>query len=453
MTNKLLRLLICLLSLTICTNNIPNSATETVANLIELSSQECKKEHFQTALEHLQNALLLDPNNPDIVFKMGYVQLYLGNLSEALTCYLTIAKDYPQYKIPSLYNAGYILKIMGKNALAIEIFNKILTIVPQYESAHLGLAFALINQGKFAEGWQAHEWNLIQQGKNAPELRKLLKEGTLVGKRIILTPEGGLGDTLNFFRYGKRLTDLGAQVTAVVQRPLFNLLKNCSDVDCVIPSNSPLPAHDARVSYMSIPALLGDTQETIPKAIPYIHADVALVKQWGEYLGKDKNFKVGISWQASIYNDSSRLPIARRGIPLNKLATLHTVPNTSFYSLQQEDGVDELKDMPKNFNLHVFDETFDKTHGSFTDTAALIENLDLVITIDSAVAHLTAALGKQVWLLLPYNTDWRWIAGQTTSPWYPTMRIFKQPHPFDWDSVIKQVLFELTIVTQLNNSQ
>jgi hypothetical protein len=131
--------------------------------------------------------------------------------------------------------------------------------------------------------------------------------------------------------------------------------------------------------------------------------------------------------------------MARRGIPLSKLFPLKDIPRVDFFCLQKKEGLEQLCNIPADFIFHIFENNFDEDHGSFMDTAAVMQHLDLVITIDSAIAHLAGAMGKRVWLLLPYSTDWRWIAGRTDSPWYPTMRIFKQPRPFDWDSVAQQV--------------
>jgi ADP-heptose:LPS heptosyltransferase len=200
---------------------------------------------------------------------------------------------------------------------------------------------------------------------------------------------------------------------------------------------------------MSLPAIFNDTHNTFPKKIPYLCADQKLIDQWHEKLAHDTRYKIGLCWQADIQNDKSRLPIARRGCALTNFLTLQNIQGISLYSLQKYDGVEELKTIPRDFPLIHFDDLDEQTE-PFEDTAALMKNLDLIITVDTAIAHLAGALGCTVWLLLPYATDWRWIHGRTDSPWYPTMKIFKQSVPFDWQEVIKSISDELE-KTQINN--
>ena len=180
-------------------------------------------------------------------------------------------------------------------------------------------------------------------------------------------------------------------------------------------------------------------EHEIPQNIPYITPDPERVSYWHEKLKTDHNFKVGICWQPSIHNDVSRLPIARRGIPLSQFYTLASTPGVSVYSLQCIEGLEQLEHVPEHVTIHTFDETFDKKHGPFMDTAAVIKQMDLVISADTATAHIAGAMGCPVWLLLAYVTDWRWLIKRSDNPWYPTMRIFKQPEPFDWDSMMQEL--------------
>jgi hypothetical protein len=190
---------------------------------------------------------------------------------------------------------------------------------------------------------------------------------------------------------------------------------------------------------MSLPAIFNSDHTTIPCPIPYLYPDKTLVAHWHDYFKTDTAFKIGICWQADVFNDSSRPPVARRGLPLHMMYRLSEIPQVSLYSLQQKDGTQQIKDIPAPCKLTVFDEHFDKDAGPFMDTAAVMQHLDLIITVDTAIAHLAGALGKKVWLLLPFATDWRWIVGRTDTPWYPTMKIFKQSQPFDWESVMCEV--------------
>lgn len=397
------------------------------------------------------------------LFTQGTQALQQGNIDRAVNSFKAIIDTNPQVT-SAQYNLAYTYKIMGHPECAIPLYQNILEQQPDHDAAHLGLAFAYLSNGDYTHGWRAHEWNLKKQGKYAPELRALLADNALAGKTILLTPEGGLGDTIQFFRYGEKLKALGARVIAYVQNPLKQLLSHSPCFDVIISKDDPMPSHDARITYMSLPAALYDTEEEIKKnAVPYIFPDPALVEQWGPIIDAAARseslssqalsseplhagplhaqpFNVGLCWQADVFNDSSRLPIARRGIPLAAFDQLKKILHVQFYSIQKREGLDQLNTVAPDFPLHTFDDaTFDEIHGPFMDTAAVIAHLDLVITIDSAIAHLAGAMGKPVFLLLPYVTDWRWLAGRTDSPWYPTMRIFRQPIPFDWAPVIDDV--------------
>ncbi len=372
------------------------------------------------------------------LFSLGTLCCRVGKFKESLAAYQQILEKRPSL-IPVLYNSGYTLKLAGELDLAIELYKQIIAIQPTYEPAHLSLAFSYIQQGDFERGWKEHEWNLKKQGKYAESLRELLRNNTLPGKTILLVPEGGIGDTIHFLRYAQRLHDQGAYVVVAVQPSLVHLLARCHYIDLLIPLRSPTPRHDAYATLMSLPAIFSDTEKTIPRTIPYIFPDPARVQHWHEQLAQDTNFKIGICWQPDVHNDVSRLPIARRGIPLSLFYKLGSTPGISLYSLQKKEGLDQLRTVPSSVNLHVFDEAFDVEHGSFVDTAAVIQEMDLIISADTATAHIAGALGKKVWLLLPYVTDWRWLHNRTDSPWYPTMRIFKQPHPFDWQTMMDEL--------------
>ncbi len=398
----------------------------------------CNEEAYcDRAIQLITRATQLE-HNDNWIFSLGTLCCRFGRFHDALAAYQRILQARPDL-VPVLYNSAYTLKMAGNLDLAIDICNQILTSQPNYEPARLCLSFSYLHKGDFENGWRAHEWNLKKQGKNAPELRELIRTNNIAGKTILLTPEGGIGDTINFVRYAQRLREMGAHVIVVVQTPLMNLFARCYYIDQLLSPNSSQPSYDARATLMSLPAILADTEETIPKNIPYIFPEPHRLVYWHKQLKHDTNIKIGICWQPDVHNDVSRMPIARRGIPLSLFYQLGSTPGITLYSLQKKEGLDQLNKLPAQVNLHVFDKSFDVDHGSFVDTAAVIHEMDLIISTDTATAHLAGAMGKKVWLLLPYATDWRWLHNRTDSAWYPTMRIFKQPHPFDWQSVMESV--------------
>jgi len=404
----------------------------------ELSIIFKKREQLNDAAFYLEQAITHEPHNITLLFNLGCIYLKIGEMDKAIQTFRQIQT------ISALYNVGYTLKTAGRVDEAIAVYKEVLKKNPNYDAAHLALGFAYLNKGDFFHGWKQHERYLKKSKKNADKLRALLRKKEIKGKTILLYPEGGIGDTLHFIRYAQRLKTMGATVIATVQKPLIPLLSSCSYIDKLLPSSTSGLSYDASSTLMSLPAIFNDNEETFPRTIPYLTPNPTLVNYWkSELTGDPATLKIGICWQADVKNDVSRLPIARRGIPLTQFYCLASIPHLHFYSFQKYDGVEQLKTIPPDFPVHIFDDDFDKKHGSFMDTAAVMEHMDLIITVDTAIAHLAGALGRPVWLLLPYSTDWRWIVNRTDSPWYPTMRIFKQPAPFDWDNVMTAVYCEL----------
>lgn len=395
--------------------------------------------YYEKAYHHLKKATELQPINMRLFFEYGTFCTRIGKFHDALAAYRTILTQKPT-TITALYNSAYTLKLADNSDLAIALYRKILAIQPDHQAAHLALAFALLNKGDFANGWQEHTWNLKKQGKNSEALRELLQHNTVAGKTILLLAEGGLGDTLQFIRYAQRLHDRGARIIVAAQQPLITLLSGCPFIHQLLPSKSTYPPYDAVATLMSLPALFADTQDSIPRTIPYIFPPKERIEYWQQQLANDPNIKIGICWQPDVHNDVSRLPIARRGIALEHFFALGSLPGVTLYSLQQKEGLDQLAHVPATVQLRLFDDQFDKDHGNFIDTAAVMHTLDLIITTDTAIAHLAGALGKPVWLLIPYAADWRWIAHRTDSPWYPTMRIFQQTEPFNWTPIMHQMI-------------
>lgn len=414
---------------------------------LETAIEYQKNEQFCQAIACYEELLTDTPSDINAYFNMGCCCLAIGHKEKAIEAFTKVLELNP-HALAAKYNLGYTYKTFGDIDTAITIYKEIISENPDYEPAQLALGFAYITQGDFEQGWQQHARYLAQSGKNGDKLRSLLETNDIPYKKILLRLEGGLGDTLNFVRYAELLKNMGADVIVNCQTQLVPLLSRCIYIDQLIPSGTSIPSYDAEATLMSLPAIFADTTETVPHTIPYLFANPTLIKHWETLLAHDNNFKVGICWQVDLHNDMSKLPIARRGYPLECFSLLGDLENVSFYSLQKYNGIEQLATLPTHFTLHTF-EHLDEQSGPFMDTAALIKNLDLVITVDTAVAHLAGALGCNVWLLHPYATaDWRWIHGRTDSYWYPTMRIFRQQKPFGYDDVIKNIKNELAALIQ-----
>jgi tetratricopeptide (TPR) repeat protein len=406
-------------------------------NLKQQAYAHAQAEQFYEAVALYTQLYQDNPHDVQSAFQAGVCLLKIGNIQDAISLYTAVAQKIVD-PLPALYNIGFAHKNGGNLTAAITMYKKILEIDPAHDGAHLALGFAYLNQGDFERGWQQHERYLKKSGKNADALRVLIKNGTVTGKRILLQYEGGLGDTLMFIRYAQRLHTMGAHATCFVQKNLVPLLSLCPYIDIVETDKKNHQSYDAWASLMSLPAVFNDTEKTFPCAVPYLHADPQLTEQWALRVAPFPGLKIGLCWQSDVHNDISRLPIARRGMPLACWHSLLQDTGKTVFSLQRFDGTEQIKDLPDTCNLQVF-EDMDTAHGSFMDTAALMTQLDLIITIDSAVAHLAGALGKQTILLVPYVPDWRWIYNRTDSPWYPTMHIFKQTVPFDWQPTVAEV--------------
>jgi len=404
-------------------------------------------EAYQEAIETYKRLIALNPAQAWARFQLSIIYIMVGESEAAVKELEKILEEDPNnYRI--MHNIAYSLKVAGRVDEAINMYKQAIELNPQYEASVYALALAYLYKGDFAQGWKQYSWRLKKEKRNAEQLRKWIKENKVQNKKIFLMPEGGLGDTIQFIRYAELLKQMGADLTVMVPKPLKPLLSSCPYIDNLIVLGEPFDRNwQDRASIMSLPAIFESEEENIPRNIPYIYPDKALVEKWRSYFEGENNFKIGLCWEADVKNDASRVPAARRSIPLIKLEKLTNLKNVTFYSLQKSNGTSELADLPEHFVVNRFGPDFDETAGPFMDTAAIINHLDLIITVDTSIAHLAGALGKPVWVMLPHNTDWRWIVNRTDSPWYPTMKIFKQSIPFDWDTIIADI-FEV-LKTQL----
>jgi Glycosyltransferase family 9 (heptosyltransferase) len=292
--------------------------------------------------------------------------------------------------------------------------------------------------GDFRTGWRAYEsrW----QGRNlSPQRRDFtaplwLGEGALKGKTILLHAEQGFGDTLQFVRYAPAVAASGAKVILEVQRELVRLLSGLEGVEAVIGRGETLPPFDLHCPLLSLPLACRTELQTIPGPVPYLEPAADDVRQWRELLPQGRP-RIGVVWSGDPSHDND----VNRSIPLKMLAPLFDRPDVDFVSLQHKVRDEDQAALRDHENLSSCGRGF----RDFADTAAVMANLDAVISIDSAVAHLAGAMGKPLLLLLPLGADFRWLRERTDSPWYPTARLFRQPQFGDWSSVIESVTQEL----------
>jgi tetratricopeptide (TPR) repeat protein len=370
----------------------------------------------------------------------------LGKIDEALQSYsraIQLDKDYAEPH----NNIGNIYSDQKKVDLALEQYNKAIEIKPKYANAHWNKSLLLLMMGQYQEGWKLYEWRWEAQ---APKYKRNLSgslwlgDENISGKTIFIYAEQGLGDTIQFVRYIKILKDLGARITLEVQPQLLSLLENYEGEN-IIQIGDPVPEYDYYCPLLSLPLALKTKFEAIPNSIPYIQADPSKIKNWQAKLGTKTRRRIGLVWSGGFRPDQPEVWAInkRRNISLSSFESLRDI-DADFFSLQKgKEAQEELtKLMSEGWNgPKIIDHTND-LH-DFSDTAALIENLDLVISVDTSTAHMAGALGKEVWILSRYDNCWRWLIDRKDSPWYPTATIFRQPEPGGWENVIKEVKSEL----------
>ena len=266
---------------------------------------------------------------------------------------------------------------------------------------------------------------------------------SLAGKTILIYAEQGLGDTLNFLRYVPLVKERDGKVILECQPPLLRLLANFPGIDHLIGRGSAYPEFDCYAPLLSLPGIFQTTPTNVPAAVPYIHADGKLVEKWRQELAKPQAgpsaLKVGIAWQGN----PGRPDDIHRSIPLKQFARLAEVPGVVFISLQKGAGTEQIGPLADQFPVLDLSDRLDEAAGPFMDTAAVMKNVDLVISADTAVPHLAGALGIPVWLALSLVPDWRWMLEREDSPWYPTMRLSRQRRYGEWDCVFERMASEL----------
>jgi hypothetical protein len=262
----------------------------------------------------------------------------------------------------------------------------------------------------------------------------------LENRTILLHAEQGLGDTIQFVRYAPLVKARGGRVLVECRRPLLGLLKTCPGIDRLVVAGDPLPAFDVHAPLLSLPGILGTVLEAIPCSIPYLTADPALVAQWRDKLAALDGVRVGIAWQGN----PQYLMDRQRSIPLAQFAPLADLPGVRLISLQKGPGAEQIGQLQGRFPVVDWTADLDERSGPFMDTAAILANLDLVILSDSVLAHLAGALGVTVWMAVPKLPDWRWLLDGEDSPWYPTMRLFRQQAWGNWPDVFQQMRSALT---------
>jgi tetratricopeptide (TPR) repeat protein len=379
----------------------------------------------------------LDPTNADTHNNLGSVLHELRRFDESLACYDRALAVRPDYLV-GLNNKAHLLADMLRLDEALACYEKSLTIKPDDPIALWNVALIDMTLGRFEAGWAGREirWK-TGLGMKAPNFIQppWLGDRSIEGKTILLFADEGIGDCFQFARYVPTVAALGAKIILAVQEPAVSLLSRMPGVvECIPKSTVTLPAFDLHCGMSSLPLAFKTTLDTIPATTPYLPAPLAVrTKQWEQRLGPRDRLRVGLVWSGNPDHANDR----NRSLPLPLLASVLDV-DARFVSLQKDPRASDQEILGGLDILDITDGLSD-----FEETAALIGCLDLVITVDTSVAHLAGGLGCPVWILLPYRADYRWLLDRADSPWYPTARLFRQDERRDYRSVLDQVRREL----------
>jgi tetratricopeptide (TPR) repeat protein len=391
-------------------------------------------DRLDDALHSYDAALASKPDYAQAWSNRGVVLKHMGRFQEALHSYQQALAAQPDF-VDAMVNCSTLLKEMMRLEDSMALNQRALALNPKSSGAHLNLAICQLLQGDFAQGFQHYEWRWkteqLQDGAR-PFVQPLWLGGVdLRGQTVLLHAEQGLGDTLQFCRYATAVQALGARVILEVQPPLVALLQGLPGVDLLVARGQPLPAFDWHCPLLSLPLAMRTTVETVPAARQYLAAAEGAAQTWQARVGPAVRKRIGLVWSGRPEHKNDH----NRSLPFTQLAAL-LQPAWEFHCLQKELRPADLAQVQGRGDVALWCESLT----SFADTAALVACMDLVIAVDTSVAHLAAAMGKPVWLLLPFSPDWRWLIGRDDTPWYPTMRLFRQSATGDWAGVLGRVI-------------
>jgi Flp pilus assembly protein TadD len=389
------------------------------------------KEEPADAILAYRRAIDLRPRYAQAFHNLGKAQAILDRLEEAIASFRHAIELQPDFAA-ALGDLSNALKNQGKLDAALDAARRAVELKPDSAEAHCRMGLMLLRTGELERGWAEYEW---RYRISIPwDFRSPRWEGdALNGRTLLLHADQGLGDSIQFVRFAPAIAALGGRVILRCQRQLLRLLKNFPGVALAFSEDDPLPHFDVQCPLISLPVAFKTRLETILSSGPYLRPPAALVRAWASHLAEtDDRLRVGLVWAGHPSHSNDR----NRSTCLNTFTPLSEARDIVFYSLQIGAAAAEADRPPPGMNL--IDLTGEIT--DFADTAALIEHLDLVIAVDTSTAHVAAAMGKPVWLVLPFVAEWRWLIDRHDTPWYPTMRLFRQPKLQDWGGAIRQLL-------------
>lgn len=393
------------------------------------------QQRIEEAVRCYRTALRLEPGQPVALRNYALVAGGPEEVGEALRGFERHVALYPD-DAEGQAQLGHLYEHVGRHEEALAAYERALALDPQRPEFHFARAQILLLLGRYAEGWQEYEWRWRMALLNAAMVRfreprwdgRPLEQGT-----VLLHGESAFGDTLQFVRYATLASQRCARVVVECPPALKALVERVPGVALAVPEGQPLPPFDAHLPLIACPGLFGTTMETVPWDGPYVVAQADRLQQWGERVAAagPRRRKVGLVWTGNPANLGNR----GRSVTLAQLGPLAQADDVSFFSLQKGVPAPAPGEIPAG--MHFVD--LSASLRDFSDTAALLEHLDLVISVDTAVAHLAGAMARPLWVLLPFSADWRYHAGRDDNPWYPSMRQFRQDAEGEWDGALARL--------------
>lgn len=388
--------------------------------------------HFDEALKSCDRAIELVPDFADGYIGRGNALRGLRRSNEAIESYDQALRFNPESALAHNNRASTLIDL-HRFEDAIRGFNQAIALKPDFREALFNKGVFSLLMGNFEEGWPLYEWRSKKSGPVGPQtFRQPVWSGheDLEGKTLLVHAEQGLGDTIQFCRYAILPELKRANVILAVQGRLMRLLRDIGSAIRIVDMDTPPDDFDYHIPLLSMPFALRTNQNNCPAVVPYLRAESDRVAKWRSNIGPEE-FKIGICWQGAGGNEID----VGRSFPVRNFEGISKISNVRLLSLQKNLGVEQLLDLPVGMKVETLGDDFDSGRDAFIDTAAVIENLDLIITSDTAIAHLAGALGRPTWIVLKDVPDWRWMLERSDSPWYPTVRLFRQARRDDWSSV------------------
>jgi hypothetical protein len=391
---------------------------------------------------YLHQAIELKADYPEALYNLGTVFARINLLDEAEVCLcetINLMPDFPE----AHFRLGMIFKQKNRLKDAEAHLCRAIELQPNFKEADFALGILYLLQGQYDKGWKRYELRRQIFDSCEPEINRWQVEN-LVGCKILLYHEQGFGDTIHFVRYIEEIAKVASKTVVLVPKPLERLLStSLSDITIQV-DNNVVGEYDFSCPLPSLPFMFNTTLHTIPQSVPYIKTSYHIIKKWHDLLEKtiSDKYKVGVVWAGNPNHKNDR----NRSIPFELFKQILSISTVSWISLQVDQRAADLKTLSPGKVTDFYDNLSD-----FAESAGLIENINLVITVDTAVAHLAGAMGKETWLLLPIDPDWRWLATGQDSLWYPTIRIFRQRHIGDWQEVLERV--KVTLEAKLKGNQ